>query len=117
MVSWIRSSAAEAEPAGRLDLRLNGSLADLVPFVPALDRQAERVEVAGVVDLRLTATGSVQRPEVAGALDFSDGRLAVEGVPPVVAIGLGASIADGVVDVDTIRGLWQGAVVTGVNPP
>ena len=108
----LSSSLTREEAGGRLDLRLDGDLADLRPFVPALaDR--EGLEMSGVIALRATATGSLDRPEVTADLTVQDGHVAVAGLPPARALGFSAAYRDGVLDLTGVRGVWQGAVIVG----
>ena len=97
---------------GELDVALVGDVRDLLPFVPGLSDR-EGLEAAGGLTVRIRATGSLDRPEVTGDLTIEDGRLAVAGLPAAGALGVTASYRGGVLDVKALRGVWQGAVVTG----
>lgn len=111
-VLTLSGSLTREAAGGRLDLGLDGNLADLLPFAPGLADRAD-LEAGGVITLRVTAAGSLERPDVTADLTLEDGQLAVAGLPPARALGFSAAYRDGVLDLTGVRGVWQGAVIVG----
>ncbi len=97
---------------GRLDVVVDGDVQDIIPFVPAAKAIAG-LEASGAFNLKLSATGTLDRPDITGDFRFDNGRLAANGLPPAISLGVAATYRAGVLELTSLRGIWQGAVLTG----
>jgi outer membrane protein assembly complex protein YaeT len=93
-----------------LDVVLTGSLADFVPLA-RLAPGAEDLQATGTIDARLRAVGAIEAPDVSGRLSIAGATLAAGDLPGVSDIALEATYADGRLDLEQARGVWQGAAL------
>lgn len=90
---------------------LTGSLSDLLPFarlVPSL----KGLDASGTLDGRVRAEGAFDAPQIDGELSVNSATLSSGTFPPLRAIALRASYARGLLDLQSLRAEWQGAVAS-----
>ena len=91
---------------------MDGDLKDILPFVPGKEG-IQGLEASGALSVKLTAAGSLDRPDIIGDFRLERGRLAARGLPPATGLGLTATVRAGVLELSNLRGVWQGAVLVG----
>ena len=99
-----------------LTARLSGSgqdLARLLALVPTGETWGSRLDVAGDVAMEVRATGTLEAPVVTGTLRFDEGRVGVEGHPPLSDLSLRAAFRDGMLTLERLSATWQGASFNG----
>jgi outer membrane protein assembly factor BamA/autotransporter translocation and assembly factor TamB len=111
----IDGSTGDQAPRG-LTASLDGSLADFA-FVRELIKPRAMgappvPSPSGLIRLRLSATGTVARPDVSGTVQITDGRMPMTTGQRVTSIGLSATFGEGVVTVDSATASFEGASLT-----
>jgi len=104
---------ASAPPGSTLRLSLAGTLADFIPLA-RLAPGAATLEADGRIAVAMEASGPLETPDITGTLRLDDAHFATPEVP-AVALDVNAAYADGVLEVSTISGSWQGAAISGTG--
>src|SRR5206468_8515422 len=74
-------------------------------------RDPQSAMPTGAIDLHLEATGSIDRPVLSGALRLTDGRVPLTPEHAVTDATLTASYSSGVLTIDELRAVFQGAAL------
>ena len=106
---------------GILTTHMRGGTDDLRAVFSAIADTQEwltDVELAGMFTLDATASGPLDAPVVSGRLQVNDGRVSLGDQPPLDQIDLQASYGDGLVALDRLSAMLQGASVraSGMAP-
>lgn len=106
----------EAADASGLTVRLNGGLADFLPFAQLAG--FDDVDASGGVSLELRATGNLDAPRIDASLSMTDGAVSTADLPPVTGVTLRAVLDEGVLTLSEFGAVWQGATLsaTGTVP-
>ena len=110
------SGALSPDGTETLHLGIAGHSEDIlaaVAAVPGSDVWFPALVLEGEVDVSATVTGWVDAPIVAGQLTVRADRFGFGDHPPLEQLALDVSYKDGVIAVDRLSAVWQGATVTG----
>jgi outer membrane protein assembly complex protein YaeT len=105
-----------------IEASLVGSLGDLQPWLE-LWGPLPIGSASGTISARIAATGSRERPVLAGSLALSDAAVEfrpkpdsagqASAIPPVTSISISATLADGTIEMPQIGAAWQEATLSG----
>ncbi len=98
--------------SGTITLGVDGRLEDARPWL-ALAGVPDDLVLTGGVAGTLSASGTVERPDVSGRVTIRDGRAGWAAYPAASGIEIDATIADGVIDAGSITARWEGAEASG----
>ena len=103
--------------AGSLDLTVRGDLAGLSPIV-AIATPDNEIRLTGTLDAHIRAAGTRERPLFDGSLSIASATIAVDDWPAIQSVGFNASLADGLLRIDTLHATWLEATLdaTGSSP-
>ena len=86
---------------GTLGLHAEGAAADLAPL---LERTTgAKATASGTFVADVTASGTRNAPRLAGAIEVREGRIALEGRPPITGIALTGTLREGRLDLASAR--------------
>jgi outer membrane protein assembly factor BamA/autotransporter translocation and assembly factor TamB len=111
------AGALGAPASAGLTATLRGSLADFAVvqrFAPSAAQSAIRnpqSAIEGSIDMRLDATGSLERPSLSGTLRVADGQWPMTPQHAVTGANLDAQYTSGVLTIEQLRAAFQGATV------
>lgn len=97
-----------ATTSDALEFALSGPLADLMPLAHLMPH-TDGIQAAGALDVRLRASGPLDAPNLSGYLTIVEGSLVLPELPPASDLTLATTFSDGMLNVTSVSGRWQGA--------
>jgi outer membrane protein assembly complex protein YaeT len=74
---------------------------------------SEGVAFDGAITASLSASGSLERPVLAGRVLVEEGTVGAAGYPAVAGVAVRAELSNGVIDVTSLGARWEGATLDG----
>ncbi|MCM3881757.1 MAG: translocation/assembly module TamB domain-containing protein [Vicinamibacterales bacterium] len=108
----ISGRIGRAGTAGSLEATIQGELADVNPWLPLISNRRD-LALGGVIDAKLTATGSLERPVFAGSVGVTQGNISIAEYPNVSQVTIRADVGGNLINVTRVEAQWQGATLEG----
>ena len=116
----------QASVAGRLTrgtddslaARVSGRAEDLAPLltvVPGAESWASNLTIGGPLELDLTVAGDPETLQLSGDIRLNGGHVTLGDHPRLDQVALQAAYRDGILQLETLAGTWQGTSLTATG--